>query len=162
MRYFVRALKYFLYLVVLLVALVWLMILLDDNIQVGVWDYIVYKFSTPAGIIMLVALVVLAALYPLFGYMRKSVPSCNLEEDKVRIHNAMMVYGFKYVGERDGVQIYRSMGILRRITLRFEDKIELRQEGDAVELYGLRSQVARVAFQLQGYLNSKRYENENK
>lgn len=162
MRYFVRALKYFLYLAVLLVVLVWLMTLIDDNIKMGVWEYIVYKFGSEGGIIMLVGLVALAALYPLFGYMRKSVPSCNLEEDKVRIHNAMMVYGFKYVGERDGVQIYRSMGILRRLTLRFEDKIELRQVGDAVELYGLRSQVARVAYQLQGYLNSKRYESSDK
>jgi hypothetical protein len=70
----------------------------------------------------------------------------------------MLVYGYKYVGECDGAQIYRSMGILRRLTLRFEDKIELRQVGDAVEFYGLRSQVARVTYQLQGYLNSKRYE----
>lgn len=158
MRYFVRALKYFIYLVVLLVGLVWIMTLLDDNIAMGLWEYIGYKFSSEGGAVMIVALVALSALYPLFGYMRKSVAQCSLEEDKLRIHNAMLVYGYKYVGECDGAQIYRSMGILRRLTLRFEDKIELRQVGDAVEFYGLRSQVARVTYQLQGYLNSKRYE----
>ena len=162
MSYFIRALKYFVFLLVMLVVMVWIMTLLDKNITMSVWEYIGYKFRGEGGMIMLLALVVLSALYPLFGYMRKRVPSCNLKEDEVRIHNAMLVYGFKYVGERDGVQVYRTMGILRRVMLRFEDTIELRQVGDSVEFYGLRSQVARVTFQLQGYLNSKRYENNGK
>lgn len=162
MRYFIRALKYLVFLLVMLVVFVWIMTLLDKNITMSVWEYIGYKFRGEGGMIMFLALVVLSALYPLFGYMSKRVSSCNLKEDEVRIHNAMLVYGFKYVGERDGVQVYRTMGILRRVMLRFEDTIELRQVGDSVEFYGLRSQVARVTFQLQGYLNSKRYENNGK
>jgi hypothetical protein len=74
----------------------------------------------------------------------------------------MMLYGFKYVGESDGVQVYRAMGILRRLMLRFEDRIELRQVGDSVEFYGLRGQVARVTYQLQGYINRKRYDSNEK
>lgn len=158
MKYFVRALKYFVFLAVLLVVFVWIMTLMDKNINMGVWEYIGYKFSNDGGMLMLGALVALSASYPLFGYMRKSVERCNFEEDKVRIHNAMLVYGFKYVGECDGVHVYRAMGILRRVMLRFEDRIELRQVGDSVEFYGLRGQVARVTYQLQGYLNRKRYE----
>lgn len=159
MRYVIRAVKYLIYLGVLLFALVWLMTLLDSNIKMSAWDYAVYKFGTTDGYIMLGALVALAALYPLFGYMRKVVDNCDVEADKVRINNAMQVYGFRYVGCKDGVHIYRAAGILRRLMLRFEDTIELRQAGSSVEFYGLRSQVARVVFQLQGYLNNRRYEN---
>ena len=162
MRYFIRAFKYFVFLLVLLVAFVWVMILLDDNITVGLWEYIGYKFRNDGGVVMMGALVVLSGFYPLFGYMRKSVAKCDLKEDDLRIRNAMMLYGFKYVGESDGVQVYRAMGILRRVMLRFEDRIELRQVGDSVEFYGLRGQVARVTYQLQGYINRKRYESNEK
>lgn len=159
MRYVIRSLKYLVYLAVLLFAFVWLITMLDSNIKMTAWDYALYKFGTTDGYIMLAALVVLVALYPLFGYMRKVVNDCDVEADKVRIHNAMQVYGFRYVGCKDGVHTYRASGILRRLMLRFEDKIELRQVGSNVEFYGLRSQVARVVFQLQGYLNNRRYDN---
>ena len=75
----------------------------------------------------------------------------------------MQTYGYRYVGDKDGAQIYRAAGILQRLTLRFDDKIELRQVGNGVEFYGIRSRVARIVFQLEAYLNNKRYEsNDNK
>ncbi|MBR2429371.1 MAG: hypothetical protein IKB15_05270 [Alistipes sp.] len=159
MRYVIRSVKYFLFLLILLAGLVWLMTLVDTNITVDAWEYAKLKFGSKDGIMMLVALVVLAAAYPLFGYMRKRMDSCDMEADKVRINNAMSLYGFRYKGCKDGVHIYRSSSILRRLMLRFDDTIELRQVGDGVEFYGLRSQVARVTYQLQGYLNNRRYDN---
>lgn len=159
MRYVIRSVKYLIYLIVLLSALVWLMTSLDSNIKMTAWEYAMFKFNTTDGYIMLAALVLLAACYPLFGYTCKRVDDCNVEDDKLRINNAMQLYGFHYVGCKDGVHIYRATGILRRLMLRFEDKIELKQVGGSVEFYGLRSQVARVVFQLQGYLNNRRYDN---
>jgi hypothetical protein len=126
--------------------------------DISLWEYMEWKFSNRDGMIMLGALVVLAAFYPLFGYMRKRVTNCNLKDDNIRIQNAMHTYGFRYVGEKDGAQIYRAAGILQRLILRFDDKIELRQMSDGVEFYGIRSRVARIAFQLEAYLNNKRYE----
>lgn len=158
MRYVIRAVKYLIYLGVLLSAFLWLLTTIDPNIKMSAWDYAVYKFGTTDGYLMLGALVLLAALYPLFGYMRKVVDKCDVEVDKLRINNAMNLYGFHYVGCKDGVHIYRATGILRRLMLRFDDRIELRQVGSSVEFYGMRSQVARVVFQLQGYLNNRRYD----
>lgn len=157
MRYFVSSVKYLIFLALLLLGISWLMIVYEGH-DISVWEYVVWKFSNRDGIVMLVALVVLAALYPRFGYMRKCVPNCSLEDDKLRIHNAMQVYGYRYVGEVDGVVVYRAAGIMQRLVLRFDDRIELRQVGGSVEFYGVRSRVARIIFQLEAYLNNRRYE----
>lgn len=159
MRYFISSLKYMVFLTLLLLGISWLMVIFEGY-DMSVWQYVEVKFTNRDGIIMLVALVVLAALYPLFGYMRKRVPNCNLEADKLRIHNAMQVYGYRYVGDKDGAQVYRAAGIFQRIVLRFDDRIEVRQVGDGIEVYGIRSRVARIVFQLEGYLNNRRYEDK--
>ena len=157
MRYIISSIKYLIFLALLLVGLSYLMIVYEGH-DISLWEYMEWKFSNRDGMIMLGALVVLAAFYPLFGYMRKRVTNCNLKDDNIRIQNAMHSYGFRYVGEKDGAQIYRAAGILQRLILRFDDKIELRQMSDGVEFYGIRSRVARIAFQLEAYLNNKRYE----
>ena len=145
------------FLAVLLLGISWLMIQYE-GLDVSLWQYVEVKFTSTDGLIMLAALVLLAAFYPLFGYMRKVVRNCDLEGDKLRIYNAMQVYGYHYVGERGGAHIYHAAGILQRIMLRFEDEIEVRQVGSDIEIYGIRSRVARIAFQLEGYLNNRRYE----
>lgn len=161
MRYIISSIKYLIFLALLLLGISYLMIIYEGH-DTTLWEYVEWKFTDKDGIIMLTALVVLAALYPLFGYMRKRVANCSLAEDKLRINNAMQTYGYRYVGDKDGAQIYRAAGILQRLTLRFDDKIELRQVGNDVEFYGIRSRVARIVFQLEAYLNNKRYESNDK
>lgn len=158
MKYFIRSLKYLVWLILLLVALVWGFATLDSTIECSGWEYMQLTFSSLRGVILIVGIVVLAGLYPLFGYTRQGVDSCDLEQDKVRINNAMKLYGFVFVGVKDGVHIYRASSFLRRLMLRFDDTIEVRQKGSGIELSGIRSQVARVGFQLQSYINNRRYE----
>jgi hypothetical protein len=158
MKYFVRSLKYLVWLIILLVALVWGFAAFDPNVEHSDWEYIQLTFSSSRGVILIVGIVVLAGLYPLFGYTRQRVDSCDLEQDKVRINNAMKLYGFVFVTVKDGVHIYRASSFLRRLMLRFDDVIEVRQKGGGIELSGMRSQVARVGFQLQSYINNRRYE----
>ena len=111
---------------------------------------------------MMVCFVALAAVYPLFGFMRSRVEECDIVEDRVRIDNAMHVYGFKLVEEREGVLIYRAVGILQRLWFVFEDRVEVRKVDGGVELYGVRRAVARIAFQLKAYVANRRFESEEK
>ena len=143
------------------VAMVWLK-LLTEPMPVGLCDALRAYLSTDHGRLMLVCFVALAAVYPLFGFMRSRVEGCNIVEDRVRIDNAMHLYGFKLVEEREDVLVYRAMGILQRLWFLFEDRVEVRKVDGGVELYGVRRAVARIAFQLKAYIANRRYESEEK
>lgn len=161
MKYLVRSLKYLVLLCVLYVALVWIMGLAQPT-ELSVWQQLLAHLNTRNGLYMVIAFVVLAAFYPKFGFMRSTIADCNIVDDRLRIDNAMRVFGFRVVDEKDGVLTYRAEGIIHRLSLMFEDRIEVRATTEGVELRGLRRAVARVALQLQSYINNRRYEqNDN-
>lgn len=116
------------------------------------------RLSDTRGMMLIVAIVALAALYPLFGFMKSNIKGCSYERDAVRINNAMQVYGFKLIEEKGDVKIYGADTLLRRLTLMFEDRIEVRCVEDGIELKGMRRTVARITYQLQTYLHNSRFE----
>ena len=161
MKYILRSLKYLVVLCVLYVAMVWLR-LITEPMSVGLCDAVGAYLSTDRGRLMMVCFVALAAVYPLFGFMRSRVQECDIVGDRVRIDNAMHLYGFKLVEEREEKLIYRAVGILQRLWFVFEDRVEVRKVDGGVELYGVRRAVARIAFQLKAYVANRRFESEEK
>ena len=157
MKYILRSLKYLAVLCVLYVAMVWLR-LVAEPMPVTLWEAVEAYLGTDRGRLMMVCFVALAAVYPLFGFMRSRIAECDIVEDRVRIDNAMHVYGFKFVEECEGVLIYRAVGILQRLWFVFEDRVEVRKIDGGVELYGVRRAVARIAFQLKAYVANRRFE----
>lgn len=160
MRYLLRSLKYLVTLCVLYVALVFLMNLVEPS-PLTLWQLLVAQLSSDRGLLMIVGFVVLAALYPMFGFMRSRIDDCDIVADRVRIDNAMRLFGFSIEQQYDDRLIYRAEGLLRRLVYIFEDRIELRKVDGGVELRGVRRAVARVAFQLKAYLNNRRYESDS-
>jgi hypothetical protein len=74
----------------------------------------------------------------------------------------MRLFGFRFVEEREGKLIYRAEGLLHRLWLVLEDRIEVRKVDGGVELYGIRKAVARVMLQLKAYIANRRFEqNDN-
>lgn len=162
MKYILRSLKYLVILCVLYVGMVWLK-LVTEPVSVTLWEAVEAYLTTERGRMMMVCFVALAAVYPLFGFMRSRIADCDIVADRARIDNAMHVYGFKLVEEREGVIVYRATGILQRLWFVFEDRVEVRTVDGGVELYGVRRAVARIAFQLKAYIANRRYEDvENK
>ena len=157
MKYILRSLKYLVVLCVLYVAMVWLK-LVTEPMPISLWEAVSAYLSTDRGRLMLVCFVILAAIYPLFGFMRSRVADCSIVADRVRIDNAMHVYGFKLVEEREGALVYRAVGIVQRLWFIFEDRVEVRAVDGGVELYGVRRAVARITFQLKAYVANRRYE----
>ena len=158
MRYFVRSLKYFIFLCVLDVVLVWFMTLSHSAVEVDFLTLLREQLTSDSGPWLIVAFVGLAAFYPRFGFMRSRIEGCDIAADELRIMNAMQVYGFKLVERRGAELVYRKAGLLSRLMLMFEDEIVVRSIAGGVELVGLRRTVARVAYQLQCYMDSRRYE----
>lgn len=154
MRYFVRALKYFALLCVLYVAIVWLMYW-SGSLPDHPWPTIGIVLQSQRGIIMAAALVLLAAAYPMFGFMRKRIEG-STTGNREQIVNAFRMQGFRLTGQRDGEMTFRGDGVFKRLSLLFEDEIIVRDTDAGLEIEGIRRAVARIAYRLEGYIfNSK-------
>ena len=155
MKYAIRSLKYLLLICVLYVALLWASSVYTYNGMVDVATLLKAQLGSDRGLLLIVAFVVLAILYPRFGYIRRTIVGADIEGDRIRIDNAMKLYGFKFVEVREGALVYRAEGIIRRITLLFEDEILVRQMEDGVEVEGIRRSAVRIIYQLNAYIEHK-------
>lgn len=158
MRYAIRALKYFLFLCVLYVAIMWLMALDSRAADLDVVTLLKMQLCSDNGVLLVVAFVLLAALYPRFGYMRRRVADCDIARDAQRITNAMQHYGFKLDRADGNVLFFRAEGVVKRLLFMFEDEIRVQQCDGGIEIAGIRRAVARIAYQLEAYLASRRFE----
>ncbi|MBO7264323.1 MAG: hypothetical protein J6U93_07380 [Alistipes sp.] len=155
MKYAVRSLKYLLLICVLYVALLWASSIYTYDGMVDVVTLIRAQFGSDRGVWLVVAFVALALFYPRFGYVRRVVAGVDIEADRIRIDNAMKLYGFKFAEVREGRLVYRAEGIIRRITLLFEDEILVRVVEGGVEIEGLRRSAVRIIYQLNAYIEHK-------
>ena len=158
MKYAIRSLKYLILFCVLYVAMTWLSSISQYDGLVDVETLLRAQLGSERGLWLVVCMVVLALFYPRFGFVRRVVKDVDIENDRIRIDNAMKLYGFKFAEVRDGVAIYRAEGLLRRITLLFEDEIVVRQVEGGVEIEGLRRTAVRIIYQLSAYIEHKERE----
>lgn len=158
MKYIIRSLKYLLVLCVLYVALMWLSSVSTYGGAVDTMTLLRAQLSSERGVWLVVAFVALALFYPKFGYVRRGVAGADIEADRVRIDNAMQLYGFKFAEVRDGALVYRAEGVVRRLILLFEDEIVVRRTEGGVEVEGKRREAVRIIFQLSAYIDNKRFE----
>ena len=155
MKNAIRSLKYLLLICVLYVALTWVSSVYTYDGMVDVWTLIRAQLGSQRGWMLIVASLLLALFYPRFGYIRRVVDGANIEDDRLRIDNAMKIYGFKFVEVREGALVYRAEGIIHRLTLLFEDEILVSQVEGGVEVEGLRRSAVRILLQLQAYIEHK-------
>lgn len=158
MKYIIRSLKYLILFCVLYVAMTWLSSISQYDGLVDVETLLRAQLGSERGLWLVVCMVALALFYPRFGFVRRVVKGVDIENDRIRIDNAMRLYGFKFAEVRDGVSIYRAEGILRRITLLFEDEILVRQVEEGVEIEGLRRTAVRIIYQLSAYIEHRERE----
>lgn len=155
MKYAVRSLKYLILICVLYVALTWLSALYTYGGMVDVVTLMRAQLVSERGMWLIVASLLLAIFYPRFGYICRVVQGADIEADRIRIDNAMKIYGFKFVEVRDGALVYRAEGIINRIVLLFEDEILVRQIEGGIEVEGIRRRAVRILLQLKAYIEHK-------
>ena len=160
MKYIIRSLKYLLVLCVLYVALMWLSSISTYGGAVDTMTLLRAQLASDRGVWLVVAFVALAVFYPRFGFMTSRVEGVSLEHDKVRLDNAMRLYGFEEVGAEDGALIYRAKGMVKRLMFMYEDRIEVREVDGGVEIKGIRRAVARIGYQLGAYIHNSRFEDK--
>lgn len=157
MRYLVRAIKYFVAFCVLYLVILWLSLRLSgmSGLDVSVWDSVAVTMQTTRGRLLAVAVVLLSAVYPRFGFITRRV-ECLMDEDREQIVSAFEMSGFRAVSQSEDGMVFRADSVVRRLTLLGEDEIAVRQYGQWVEITGIRRAVARVAYRLEMYMDNKR------
>ena len=158
MKYAVRSLKYLLFICVLYVALTWLSSVSTYGGAVDTMTLLKAQLTSDRGLMIVVAFVALALFYPKFGYVCRVIEGADIEADRVRIDNAMQLYGFRFAEVREDALVYRAEGVVRRLILLFEDEILVRRVEGGIEVEGKRRQAVRIIFQLSAYIDNKRFE----
>ena len=156
MKYFIRSLKYFVALCVICVAILALM--LATGTSALTLDQTVYvMFHTSRYATLFAAIVVLAALYPRFGFVVRKVEG-DVEENREQIVNAFKSAGFSLRTDEDGVMTFRADGLLRKLTLLGEDEIKVSQYGQWILIDGIRRGVARAGYKLDSYIQMTKHD----
>ncbi len=154
MKYFVRSLKYFCALCVLCIVLMGLMLMTGTS-ALSLDDTLYAMFHTDRYLMLFTAIVVLAALYPRFGFVERKVEG-DVEENREQIDNAFRSSGFSLRSEEDGVMVFRADTLLQKLMLLGEDEIRVSQYGQWIVLDGIRRGVARVQYRLDSYIHMTR------
>ena len=154
MKYLIRSVKYLLALVVLYLAVLMLMTLTRTSLLSPAESLSMLVHST-RGQLLIAAVVVLAALYPRFGFISRRVGG-NLRTDREQIVRAFETEGFALRRETPGELVFRGGSLIKRLGLLFEDEIRVTQQGDGLVLDGIRRGVARAAYRLGSYLSYAR------
>ncbi|BFK43160.1 MULTISPECIES: hypothetical protein [Alistipes] len=158
MKYLIRSVKYFIALCVLYLIIMALMLLTNTSVLTPSETFSALVHST-RGQVLIVAVVLLSALYPKFGFIRRQEIG-SLRKNREQILNAFVSEGFKPVRESEHEMVFRADSLFKRLTLLFEDEIRVTQTGEWITIEGIRRGVARVYYRLQSYLERTRNENE--
>jgi len=156
MIYFRRSVKYFFVLCVLCMAIMALNRLADPaTLTFGQTFHVM--FHSARGMLLPAAVVVLAALYPRFGFGMRKVEG-DMEEHREQILNAFRSAGFSLRSEKEGVMTFRADGFLTKLLLLWEDEIKVSQYGQWIVLDGIRRGVVRAQYRLASYIDMKRHD----
>lgn len=150
-RYLIRAVKYFLLLVILIAALYALNWFFEKT-PVDLREYLSLLQNNPRSKWLLPVLVAISLAYPSFGYMTRTLPVDAGCSDG--IERALAANGFVPKGERDGRRIYRAASQLRRARLLWEDEIEVWPDSGQTVMRGNRSALSRIIYSAEIYLRN--------
>ncbi len=142
-----RAVKYFAAFCVIYLAVVWLSVSTMNGYEQSVWDYVWATLQTTRGQLLVVAVVVLSAFYPRFGFITRRV-EWDMEDERDQIIATFALAGFSLREEGDGRMVFRADNMLDRLVMLFEDEITVVQYGQWIDITGIRRGVAKVVYRM--------------
>ena len=146
-RYIGRALRHLVKLVVI-IAVIFAVMYFTDTLAISLGELVGWR-----GAVLLFALVVISATYPLYGFGTYIVEG-SLDADREAINRALTACQYAPTEERGGVVVCRATTLWRRVRTAGDDAIELRQVGEnSIEIKGLRREAEQLRFSIGGYKN---------
>lgn len=144
MKYLIRSVKYFIYLVVI-ISLILAILVLIGAAEADISTMFRNGYNALWQIAILFA--VIAAIYPKFGFItRDAIMTGTLVENTDRVRNYMASREYVLESENGNVLTYRHSGFVSRLTRMFEDRITITLlEGGGATVEGLRKDAFRIA-----------------
>lgn len=156
-QYIRRAIGYYLKLLVL-IGLIYLLLFATGTAAVSAELFFNEMFSTPRGALLLVALAALAACYPKFGYVKRTVPA-DLIADKEAIINAFHTARYVMIKEEAGhMMTFRASSVFRRLWMTFDDKVTVTAIDGGIVLEGIRKETVHAEFRINTFVQNRRDE----
>ncbi len=143
MKYIVRAVKYFIYLIVLLTLIIAVMVL-AGFVESDVSKIFVNGYDSLWQIGLLMA--VFAVIYPRFGFSTRTAHFYGTpEEADAALRNVMDLHGYKLEKEEDGVKCFIKRSPVSRLLKMYEDRIVVTHTAAGLEMEGLTKDMVRLA-----------------
>ena len=147
MKYIIRSLKYYCYLMILLTLII-LALVLTGFVEADLSKMFVNGYDS----LWQIALIMLgfAAIYPRFGVSKRTAHLYGSpEEIRPDVLRVMEVLGYRLENEKDGTWSFlRRSGVSRALKM-WEDRITLTPSGAGLEVEGLTRDLARVVSALE-------------
>lgn len=148
MKYFIRAVKYFIYIVFIFTFVIWAMSCLSNQklmyTPMEIVNNLTHGWNSVWMILGMFA--IFSAIYPMLGYMKKILNfSGSIEEYKAEFDEFMDIRGYSLEKNSDECLCYRLNGAMSRLSRSFEDRITIRQSARGFEIEGIRKDVVRIA-----------------
>ena len=153
-RYLIRSLKYLVQLLVLL-AVLFVAMALTRTSRVAPGELFEAVFMTRRGVMLLAAIVLLAAFYPRFGFVHRTVAGIDWACDRAKIVELFALCGYEPVSEEPDRVVFRASTPLRKLTSMGEDAIVLTPGEGEIVFEGLRKEVVRIEFRIRSYMNNR-------
>ncbi len=142
MKYFIRALKYYVYLLVLLVVII-LALVLTGFVEADLSKMFVNGYDSLWQIALI--MLVFALIYPRFGFSKRTAHVYGSPEElRPDVMKVMEGLGYRLECEKDGgYQFLRRSGLSRALKM-WEDRITLSPTGAGMEVEGLTRDLSRI------------------
>ena len=142
MRYFIRSVKYFVQLMVIL-ALIIAVLVLAKIVPGDISKVFVNGYDSLWQIALLMA--AFAAIYPRFGYARRHAVVPGSDEEALPVLDSVMrAHGYEKEQRTDGKLCYRKKAVGDRLTRLWEDRITASRCVTGYELEGIGRDVIRI------------------
>lgn len=156
-QYIGHAALYFVKLVIL-VLLIYALLFVTGSANVSAQYYFSYAFLTSGkGLMLIGAILLVAAVYPTFGVVRRIV-AADITADRDKIINAFISNGYSLKSEQEGkCMVFRSGSVVRKLVMMFDDRITVTSEGPgSVVIDGLRKGVVQGQWRIESYMRNNR------
>lgn len=151
--YLLRSFKYIVKMAILLGALFVLMSVTGTSAVSGEALFNEIFLSTK-GLLLIGALLVVAATYPKFGFVKRDVRA-NMAEQRQNIINLFDTRDYVVTQQDDTHITFRAKTTFKRIMLSWDDEITVSADGNYVTISGIRKEVVRIVFLLNPYLKNE-------
>ncbi|MCR5003721.1 MAG: hypothetical protein K5984_05060 [Bacteroidales bacterium] len=150
MRYLIRSIKYFIYIVIVL-SLMMAVFVVMKLVPADINQMFVNGYDSVWKILGMFAVVSL--VYPRFGYAKRTaVSGGTYEELRGTVVAYMQESGYELVKEEDQTMVFRSRSFIDRLVKVFEDKVTVSYTFGGFELEGLNRSVTRFKYGLENRL----------